>query len=263
MNLSADTLHVRLGRREVLHGIDLEAEPGQTLAIIGPNGAGKSTLLRTAAGILQPTRGTIRLGGKGLQEFKTRERAQQIGLVPQEHRIRYPFTVEEIVRMGRYAHRGPLAGARRDDHERVEAALEKTRIEHLRRRDASTLSGGERQRMMIARVLAQDPAVVLFDEPTASLDLAQAHHVQRLIHDLAEQGKTVVVVLHDLEQASRIAKQAVLLDHGQVIAHGDVQQVIAAEPIRQAYGVDVDIAWEENGQGARIKVVTAASPAGS
>lgn len=254
MILTAESLKVRLGKREVLHGIDLEARPGETLAIIGPNGAGKSTLLRTAAGILRPSHGVVRLGDLDISRLRPRERAQQVGLVPQEHRIQYPFTAEEVVGMGRYAHQGPLAGARRDDLQHIEAALEQTRIEHLRQRDASTLSGGERQRMMIARVLAQDPAVVLLDEPTASLDLAQAHHVQQLIHALAEQGKTVLVVLHDLEQASRIAKQAILLDHGQVIAHGEIEEVIAPGPIRQAYGIDATIDWAGTGQGARVVV---------
>lgn len=258
MNLTARALHVRLGKEAILHGIDLDARPGCTLAILGPNGAGKSTLLRTAAGLLLPTQGDVRLDDTDLHSFNIRERARHIGLVPQEHRIRYPFSVEEIVRMGRYAHRGPLAGAQSDDHQKVDEALAATRITHLRTRDASTLSGGERQRMMIARVLAQDPAVVLFDEPTASLDLAQAHHVQQLIHTLAEQGKTVLVVLHDLEQASRIAHEAILLDHGRVVAHGDIQNVIAPAPIREAYGVDTTIDWGEPGEGARVKVI--ASP---
>jgi iron complex transport system ATP-binding protein len=256
VRLIARDVHARLGKTRILQGIDLEAHPGQILALLGPNGAGKSTFLRAAAGLLPLEQGTIRLDEADLTRLDPRERARRIGLVPQEHKIRYPFTVEEIVQMGRHAHQGLLQAATPGDHEHIHEALKRTHIEHLRHRNVMTLSGGERQRVLIARVLAQDPQVYLFDEPTASLDIQQAHHTTKTLREIASQAKAVIVVLHDLEEASRIADRAALIAHGRIIATGTPKEVIAPGPIQAAYGANTRIEWSDDQEdGARIRIL--------
>lgn len=207
--------------------------------IVGPNGSGKSTLLRLAGGILRPTRGTVRLDGKPLAGMARRAVARRIGFLPQESPPLFDYSVEMVVRMGRYAHVG-WTGALTDPDERaVEEALAAVTIERFRTRPLSHLSGGEQRRALIAAVLAQDPGILLLDEPTASLDLHHATALMRLLSESGTAGRAVVIVTHDLNLAALFAQRLLLLVDGTVVADGTPEHVVRTEMVQRAYGDDI------------------------
>lgn len=246
MSLVVEDLHVRLGDRPVLGGVDLVAASGEVLAVVGPNGAGKSTLLRAVAGLGRPARGRVLRGGADLLRMDARSRARHVGLVPQTPHLDHPFTVQEVVAMGRYAFQGRYGLGADPESGKVDEALRRTRLTELAHRSVTALSGGERQRVLLARTLAQDPEVYLLDEPTANLDLGQAASVQRLTRELAEAGRTVIVVVHDLAAAARMADRMVLLGGGRVLAEGPAREVVTPAHLATAFGVDVDVTWSSD-----------------
>ena len=235
--LSARNLTLGYPKAEaVIRSVSLSLTPGRMFAIAGPNGAGKSTLLAALAGIQPPLQGEVRFKGTLLSELSRRERARRIGYLPQTVRPSISYTVRELVHLGRYAHGTGFAFETQGDREAVELALEQTRTEHLADRLFQELSGGERQRVLTASVLAGEPEVILLDEPTASLDISGSCGVFDTFHHLAERGRTVGVVTHDLNLAGLYADDMVLLAEGTVIASGTPAQVLQEEPLRKAYG---------------------------
>lgn len=207
--------------------------------IVGPNGSGKSTLLRLAAGLLKPVSGTVRLDGKPLSGFPRRALARRIGFLPQESPPLFDYAVEEVVRLGRYAHSGWLGEADADGQRAVDNALSDVGLTSQRLRPLSHLSGGERKRAMIAAVLAQESGLLLLDEPTAALDIHHAAAVMRLLARLGRRGRAVVVVTHELNLAALFAERLLLLVGGRVIADGPPPHVVRAEVLREAYGDDI------------------------
>ncbi|MBW3582160.1 MAG: ABC transporter ATP-binding protein [Euryarchaeota archaeon] len=252
MTLTWRGVSARLGRTEVLHDVSVEVPEGALFAVVGPNGAGKSTLLRTAAALVRPSGGIVMHDGVDLVRLSRRERALRVGHVPQTPHLDHPFSVREVVAMGRYAHLGPFRGPVATDVAAVDAALAATRLAPHADRPVTRLSGGERQRVLLARALAQDPAVLLLDEPVANLDLGQAHRVLGLMRDRASAGKTVIVVLHDLELASRVADHVALLSAGRVLSTGPPAEVLTAENVSAAFGVPV--AMVRYDEGLRVRV---------
>jgi iron complex transport system ATP-binding protein len=220
-----------------LSNVSLSLDPGCITAICGPNGAGKSTLLETLAGLLRPDAGEIRLDGSGLDTLKLRERARRIGYLPQEHEVAWDVPVRSLVELGRMPHgdnsRGP-----------VDAALRALDIEHLSHRRAQSLSGGETARVLLARVLAGEPAWILADEPLAALDLAHQAALMRLLRQAAGNGAGVVIVLHDLVQAMNNADRVVVLDKGSIAYDAPPAEALSHTAIREVWGVDV--AWLEH-----------------
>ena len=187
---------VRRQQREILHGISLAFEPGTVTALVGPNGAGKSTLLAVAAGDLRADAGEVSLLGKPLASYKAGPLARERAVMPQEHGVRFAFSVEEVVAMGRLPHPpDPVT-----DDARVEAAIDAAELQALRLREVQQLSGGESARTTFARVLAQDTPLLLLDEPTAALDLRHQERTLRSVRACAEAGACVIVVLHDLNR---------------------------------------------------------------
>jgi iron complex transport system ATP-binding protein len=209
------------------------------VALVGPNGSGKSTLLRALGRVLRPRGGAVYLDGRSMTQWPTREVARRLALLPQGPALSNDMSAEELVWLGRSPHQGILGLPTAEDHEAVRWAIEETGIEALRRRQMSTLSGGERQRVWLALALAQRPQVLLLDEPTTFLDLNHQLEVLELIRYLnREHGLTVVMVLHDLNQAARYANRIVVLNEGAVYGEGAPGEILTADTLRDVFGVD-------------------------
>lgn len=224
--------------RPVLRGVELQAPAGRITALLGPNGAGKSTLLKAILGLV-PSEGRVALGTRSLRDLSAAERAKTVAYVPQRSQLTAPLSVERVVELGRFAHRGVLQGATAADREAVARALRDAGVETLRQRAFPELSGGEQQRVLLARALATEAPVLLLDEPTSALDVRQRLLMHRVLARLRTEGRTVLVVLHDLDEARAHADRAVLLQEGRVAAAGPVGEVVAAGPVGAVYGVEL------------------------
>jgi iron complex transport system ATP-binding protein len=241
----AERVSFAYGRHPALSEVSFVARAGELVALLGPNGAGKSTLLRLAAGLLTPAAGTVRVAGLPAHSAPRRALARVFALVPQEPRAPWPFTVREAVMMGRAPRQGLLGVAGPFDHGAVAGALRACDLEHLADRRLDALSGGERRRVFFARALAQEPRVLLLDEPTAFLDLAHQVAAMEMARVAARAGICVVAVLHDLNLAAAAADRLVVLSRGRVVADGSPGEVLTAERVAEVWGVAV---WRgENG----------------
>ena len=235
-SLSCRDLKVSLGGHRVLDGLQLSLPRGQVTVILGPNGAGKSTLLHALAGLIAPTSGELRLGERPLSAVAPRERARRLAVLPQTPEIAWPVTARTLVGLGR----APFVGARgltRKDEAAVDRALIRAQAADLAERVVQTLSGGERARVLIARALAGSPEWLLADEPLTGLDPAHQLEAARLFRSLADEGAGVILTLHDLTLAVRLADRIILLADGAVLADGPPSEALTPEAIRAAYGV--------------------------
>lgn len=228
---------VMRGNRQVLSGVNLSLQTGTLTALVGPNGAGKSTLLALLAGDAVPNQGGALLSGRALADWPVRELALQRAVMAQDHAVRFAFSVQEVVAMGRLPHPSNPA----EDARIVAQAMAEVDVSALAARDVQTLSGGEAARTSLARALVQHTPVLLLDEPTAALDL---RHQERTLHsarELARQGRCVVVVLHDLNLASAYADRIVMLCEGRIAADGAPRAVLTRDIIGQVYGQTVQV----------------------
>lgn len=242
MKLQTRSLHLGYENRLVVEGLDLELPSGKITTFIGPNGSGKSTLLRSLARLLKPQQGSVLLDGKAIHRLPTKEVARQLAILVQGPQAPEGLTVEALAWFGRYPHQGFLARRTEADQEAVERALQQTGMVVFRDRPLETLSGGQRQRAWIAMALAQDTPLLLLDEPTTFLDLSHQLEVIQLLQRLnREQGKTVVMVLHDLNQAARYSHELVAIDAGQVVAQGPPAEVITPHLLRRVFGLEAHI----------------------
>jgi iron complex transport system ATP-binding protein len=207
--------------------------------IVGPNGSGKSTLLRLATGMLHPEKGVVCLDGRALSGMPRRAIARRTGFLPQESPPLFDYSVEMVVQMGRYAHVGWTGALCDADRRAVDAALQAVDIIPMRLRRLSHLSGGERRRALIAAVLAQEPGILLLDEPTASLDIHHAAAVMRLLSGPGTEGRAVVIVTHDINLAALFAERMLMLVKGRIAADGPPEEVVRDEVIQAVYGDDV------------------------
>lgn len=238
-SLTARGLTVTIDDARLLDDVEFEAHRGELHALLGPNGAGKSTLLGALAGDLKPSAGEVSLNGRSLAGWKLRELARVRAVLLQQHDVFFPFTVREVVEMGRAPWRGT---ASEDDDERMIAeAMMLTDVTALSDRAVPSLSGGERARAALARVLAQGASTLMLDEPTAALDLKHQEDVLRLAEDRAESGDTVIVVLHDLNLAAAYADRVTLMQRGRIVATGAPRDVLTAERISAVYGQPVEV----------------------
>jgi ABC-type cobalamin/Fe3+-siderophores transport system ATPase subunit len=236
--LRADRLSVAYGRQTVLPELALAIPDGEITAIVGPNGCGKSTLLRALARVMAPVSGTVLLDGEPIHRLPSRTVARQVGLLPQSNVVPEQLTVAELVARGRYPHRGPFGRWTREDQAAVEDALSATGTDELRERLVDELSGGQRQRAWVAMVLAQETPILLLDEPTTFLDLAHRLEILRLLRTLNDsRGVTVVMVLHDLDEASRYADHLIAMREGQVVAEGPPREVVTPDLVQRIFGV--------------------------
>ena len=223
------------GLHAALQRVHLAVPPGSFFTVIGPNGSGKTTLLRLLLGALRPDAGRVRFLSRNVTDWPRAELAKRVGVVTQHEEFPFPITVREMVAMGRYPHLGPWRRAGREDDIAVETAMDRCAVGDVAGRPVDQLSGGERQRARIARALAQQPATLVLDEPTVSLDLAYEMAIFELLAGLCDEGVTVVVATHNLNLAARYAGQLLLLDHGRVAADGSPRQVLTKATLEPVY----------------------------
>ena len=221
----------------VVHEVSLRVEAGEMLALIGPNGAGKSTLLRVAAGVVRPSSGGVRVDGDDLATLPAKERARRVAVVPQDAPLPSRLLVREMVGLGRTPYVRLLLGHTARDRQAVEGALAAVAIHELADRRVDELSGGERQRVILARALAQEPRLLLLDEPTANLDLHHQVAMLELVRELTrEQGLAVVAAVHDLQLAALFCDRVILLNQGRVVSQGSPETVLTPSLLLEAFG---------------------------
>jgi iron complex transport system ATP-binding protein len=238
VRLQAEGLTVQRGQRRILSEISFDFSGGQVVALLGPNGAGKSTLLKVLAGLL-PFSGRLHLDGREARALDRLERARQVAYVPQHSALDAALPVRQVMAHGRFAHRDQWGRPNRHDQAAIDHAMDLTDTHRLADRAFCRLSYGERRLVLVARALATQARVLLLDEPTAALDVTHALSLVHLLRDLATRGCLILVALHQLNEAAQAGDQALLLDHGRLIALGPAREVIADEPIRSVYGVDL------------------------
>jgi iron complex transport system ATP-binding protein len=245
--LAVEAVTVSLSGRCVVDAISATFQPGRVTALLGPNGAGKSTLLACLAGLRQPDSGRVLLNGEPRDNLSRRVLARRIGLLPQIAEVHWDIDVATLVSLGRYPHRGRW-GETPDDQAAVTKAMAATDVAQFADRSLSALSGGERARVLLARVLAGEPEWLLADEPLANLDPAHQHDALDCLRAVADAGAGVIVVLHDLNHALRVADQVILLANGRSVGQGSAADVLTADAIRSTYGVAVEMATTAGGQ---------------
>ena len=238
--LTGEHITVRYGNSAVVDDLSFRLDEGQWLMLAGPNGAGKSTLIETIAQGT-PYTGSIRWENEDIRSMKAARLAQRIGVLSQKNNVSYAYTVEEVVGLGRYAYKNGLFSGRDDGgKEQVEKALEMTGLAELRHASMLTLSGGETQRVFLAQVFAQDPQVLILDEPANHLDLKYQKHIFSLIREwLKEPGRAVLSVVHDLSLARRYGTHAILMDQGKSVSRGPIGEVMTSGNLEQVYGMNV------------------------
>ena len=236
-------------RREVLSSVDLTLARGDLVALAGTNGSGKTTLLRLLTGVLQPDAGVVRFEGRPLGDWRRMDLARRVAVLPQQLDLPVGFRVAELVEMGRAPHARRLFASTEADERAVARALADAGALDLADRFAEELSGGERQRLLVAMALAQEPDLLLLDEPTLHLDLAHQVALLAAIRRLRDQrGLTVLAVLHDLNLAAAFAPRVAILDEGRIVADGPPAEVLTPDLVRRVFGVQVDEALTPDGR---------------
>lgn len=240
VDLSFGYRHAPIG-----HGIALSVESGEVLCLLGPNGCGKTTLFKTLLGLIPSQGGRLELDGREIAAFSRAEFARRIGYVPQANAAYFPFGVTDVVLMGRASRVGTFSTPSSADRKAAGNALETLGIAHLGRRLYTEISGGERQMVLIARALAQEPAMIVMDEPTASLDFGNQARVLERIRSLARSGLAIVLSTHDPSHAFACADRVALMKAGRLVAVGSPEEVVTPRLLKDLYGVDVAVAFIE------------------
>ena len=237
--LVAENVSVSLQHAPVLHGVTLSVAPGEFVGLAGPNGAGKTTFLRAAAGLLRVSGGDLRIDGRTLESYGHRPLARTVAYLAHGAPAHWPMPVERVVSLGRLPHTRAFGSLTTDDRRVVDEAMRESEVAHLASRPVSELSEGERARVMIARALAQQPKLLLADEPTAALDPYHQLRVLELLRAVATRGGAVLAVFHDLPLAARYCSRLALLVDGRILAQGTPDKIMTSENVRAAYGVEI------------------------
>lgn len=223
--------------KQILQSVDFAGHEGEFVGLLGPNGAGKSTLLRLLAGLQRPTNGAVTIGERQIQQMTAADIARQVAYVPQDTHVSFGFSVREIVLMGRHPHIGRFEVEGQADHDIVADTMERIGVLPLAERSIVSLSGGERQMVFIAKALAQQPRVLLLDEPVSALDIRHQLHILSLVRAQTRTGVTAVAVLHDLNLAARFCDRLYMMADGQIVTDGPPEQVYTEEALARTYGV--------------------------
>jgi iron complex transport system ATP-binding protein len=241
MKLEFDGITAGYGHRPVLREVSFQMAAGQCVCVLGPNGSGKTTLLKTLLGFIQPDRGRVIFNGEAISHWPRRRFARTFGYVPQSHTPPFPFTVQDVAVMGRTCHTGFWSSPTARDYSMADQALESLGIGEFRERNFLELSGGERQLVLMARALAQEPKILVLDEPTSNLDFGNQVRVLRRINQLVEQGLSVLMTSHFPNQAFLCATKVAVLNGGRLTHWGETRAVITESALREIYGVEVRI----------------------
>jgi iron complex transport system ATP-binding protein len=241
-NLSLKQVSFSYSDSTVLHHIDLVVEEGEMVALLGPNGSGKTTLIKLMSGVIKPSEGEIHLNGSRLGRMKRREVAQQVAVVPQQFNMPFAFTLREVVLLGRTPFLKVFSDERKRDHRVVEQAIALIGIEGLKERFFNELSGGERQKAILAMALAQEPKLLLLDEPTAHLDINHQVEILDIVKSLnREQGLTIIGAMHDLNLAALYFDRVILLKEGRIFADGTPEKALTEETIKEVFSASVQV----------------------
>lgn len=231
-------------RVQVLRSVSGEISPGGITALFGPNGSGKTTLLKCLAGLLPVKQGNIAILDHNIKKLSAKAIGRLIAYVPQEHSVSFPFSVEEVVLMGRTPHLGGVMGPRREDTLIAYSAIESIGIDSLTKQPYTELSGGQRQMVLIARALAQDSPIIILDEPTSALDFKNQLRVWSMMRKLKENGKTIVACTHDPNHVLWFCDQVFVLNEGTILANGVAEEILSKQMLRTLYG---DVCQVDNG----------------
>ncbi|NLY70255.1 MAG: ABC transporter ATP-binding protein [Clostridiales bacterium] len=226
----------------IIEGISMKVERGEIVSVLGPNGAGKTTLFKTILGLYKAYQGQVIVNGKDVSNSSRRELAKQMGYVPQNHAPSFPYSVVDVVLMGRTAHINNYASPSELDYRVAKEAMENLNILYLADKRYTEISGGERQLVLIARALAQEPKILVMDEPTSNLDYGNQIRLLNHIKRLAGQGLSIIMSTHHPDHALFCGGKAIMLKDGQILCSGSVDEVITEDNLKNIYGIDVEIA---------------------
>jgi len=249
VTLAVKALHVNIGARPILQGIDAALKAGTLVGVIGPNGAGKSTLVRAILGLAPLTAGEVLLDDLPVGGSPRTDIARKIAYLPQGQTLHWPLSVERLVALGRLPYLAPFSRIAKADQAAIDRALTLADVQHLRHRDATHLSGGERARALLARALAVEAPALIVDEPLGALDPGHQMEVMELLRRQADSGALVIAVLHDLSMAARFCDRVMLLDEGRLVADGPPDAVLTADNVRAVYHMNV---WMGEVEGHRV-----------
>lgn len=236
-SIKTSELSYGVNGKTIVDDVTFEIRRNEFLGIVGPNGAGKSTLLRLLARIISPTAGNILVDGEGISGYEAKELYKKISFLPQTSYFDFPLSVLEVVLTGRYPYLGIFESESKEDMKRAEDCLSLVDLEGFSRRKVTTLSGGEQQRVSIARVLAQETDFIFLDEPSSHLDIHHKFALMELLRSLAQQGKGIVAVLHDLDLASKFCERILVLENGRVAALGEPSHVLSEKLLSSVFKV--------------------------
>jgi len=241
MKVEVEGLNFSYNGIGVLEGLDLTVRKGEFIGIVGPNGSGKTTLLKNIGGVLEPEGGAVYLDTEELSTIPIKEVATKVAAVQQETTVGFDFTVREIVEMGRFPHLERFERHTEGDLRAIDRAIEITDLEDFSDRCVNQLSGGEKQRVFLALALAQEPELLLLDEPTSSLDINYQIKIMETVHQLQSEDLTVITAIHDLNLAAQYADRVALLSEGKVRILGKPDKVLTRKNIEQVFGVEVEV----------------------
>lgn len=242
LRLEVESIRVGYENKTVVHDLSLQIPDGKITTIIGSNGCGKSTLLKAITRILKHESGQVVLDGQNISKMKTKELAKELAILPQSPESAHGLTVEELVSYGRFPYQKGFGNLSQKDKDVIDWALQVTKTEDFRLQSVDALSGGQRQRVWIAMALAQETDIIFLDEPTTYLDMAHQLEVLELLYKLnEEQGRTIVMVLHDLNQAARFSDYIVALSQGELVKFGTAEEVMVPEVLKKVFNIDAVI----------------------
>lgn len=253
MRIDVKEISCGYGNGNILEELSFTVLAGETLSVLGPNGVGKTTLFKSLLGFMKLKAGAILLDGHNMDGWSRSKLAKLIGYVPQSHTPPFPFSVLEVVMMGRTAHLGVFSSPSKADAQLAEQALEQLGIVYLRERIYTEISGGERQMVLIARALTQEPQFLVMDEPTASLDYGNQIRVLRQVNELSGRGLGVVMTTHNPDHAFLCPGKVVLLQRDQPALYGCTDEIVTEDNLRSAYGVEVNIVTLDMGTGGLLR----------
>ena len=245
--LTVSDLSIQLLGTPIVHSLQFNLYPGTITGLVGPNGCGKTTLLRTICGYL-PYSGSILLEEKEVSKWSRRELARKVSFVRQAPTLSFDFTVEELVLLGLLPHKTLLEGASRQDQESLNGVLEQIGLSSFSKRSVQSLSGGERQRAYLAQAILQDSALLLLDEPTAHLDISHQYQFLELLKDLANKGKTILAVFHDLELAVKFSDRLLVLHEGHQVGHGSPANILNDKLLANVFKMCASVGTNQNGE---------------